>query len=387
MNLVEQISNLCGGICVPDSVWYNPMLTPTDVKLYKVLLDYGKLVYELDNGQITPSGLPVITVSQETLAEKVGVSVRTVQTCLERLKNEKLIKIDSQRGYKRNNHIVLSGEFYGITTEQRRLCVLEKEIKRKSVKRVPIKLTNTYEDKLRQLGGFTYSEKAIVVISKHYNMLVSRFNHLTGFNSLPKTNPQKHKNWKQFEKLFNLCREKGWDSNLYLEAQFDRARKYWKNSKIKYPLPNMLCSDKSQEFFVRFLKDREEKYAQDVTRKNIGKATKTQTVKQKAIKDIVTSIEYLSMYVREGEERARAEDKAVRIYHSWETYSPAYLWSVPWFREFAKEMELAQPENVKLQELLNEWAMIDRSKSLQEVILKTVKMAEKSFNIPQNIAI
>jgi hypothetical protein len=386
LNLVELVTGIDGATAIPDAVWYCPSLTPTDVKLYKVLLDFGGT-----SSRTTKEGFPIISVSQMTLAEIVGVSVRTLQGCLGRLKSVKLIRVEGNKGFRHNNEIILTGEFFGVkSVKEGRLYVVEKQIKRVPVKRVPIKIDKapSYTEKLRELGGFTYTEKAVVAISRHYDMLVSRFNHTSGYRSLPRKDPQQHKNWKQFLKLYNLCKEKGWDVNLYLDAQFDRAKKWWKDSKIKYPMPNMLCSEKSIVYFERFLEDRQQKYEHDVTGKNTLKGQKTVSMKQKLIEDVVRSAQYLSMYIREDDDpNGRAEDKAVRLFHSWESYSAAYLYSIPWFREYLKELEKVQPDNKRVREVLETFAMIDRSSKLKELIRKAVEMAEKQFGIPGNIAI
>lgn len=399
LNLIEKIKQFSGNsVSIPDCVWFCEDLKPTDIKLYKVLLDYGKLAYELEHGKITEEGFPIVSVSQDTLASKVGVSDRTIQTCLKRLEKVGLVKVESNRGYKKNNLIILVDSFYEIHASKtsgedgrRGLRIVEKEIKRVPIKRVPIKIDKkkiSYMEKLRELGGMTYTEKAILSISRHYDMLASRFNHLSGYRSLSKRNPQSHKNWKFFERVFYLCRERGWDANLYLEAQFDRARKYWKNNKIKFPLPNMLASEKAIAYFEKFLKDRQEKYQYDLKYKELMRGQKTKTVKQRLIEDIIRTAEYLSMYVREdGDGREREEDKAIRIYHSWESYSPAYLWTIPWFHEFIKELEIAEPDNEKVKEVLAEFEMINRNKKLQEVIKKTVEVVEREYNLPKNIAL
>ncbi|MNW28278.1 hypothetical protein D3C74_51000 [compost metagenome] len=393
MNLVEMIAGVAkDAVVIPESVWDCPDLTPTDVKLYKVLLSYGKRVYGLEHGKTTRHGYPIITVSQKQLSLKVGVSIKTLTSCLKRLKDVRLIKIDDNNGFKRNNNIILTGEFFGISsvpTETGRLFVVEKPIVRKSVKRKAIKIgkTDYYTEKLRELGGFTYSEKSVVAISKHYEMLVSKFNYTTGYRSLPKKNPQSHKNWKAFNKLYDLCMSKGWDSSLYLDAQFDRAKKWWKDSRMKFPLPNMLCSAKAQEYFERFLEDRKEKYGQDVAGKEKLKGQKTESLRSRVIQDVVRSAEYLSLYIHGDDDKERAESKAVRLFHSWEGYSSAYLYSVPWFREYLNELVQSQPDNKRIQEVVSEFQMLDRSRTLQELVSKAVKMAENEFEIPHNIAL
>lgn len=394
MNLIEKIAEISEGCTVvPDSVWFHPELKPTDIKLYKVLLDYGKKIYELEHGETTLDDYPVVTVSQLTLAEKVGVSDRTIQTCLKRLRKVGLIKIDGHRGFKRNNHIILTGDFFGIQPsdmlETKEEIKPMEEIKRTPIKRVPIiipKQTN-HEEKLRELGGVTYTEKAILGIARHYEMLASRFNHIGGYRALSKRNPQDHNNWKYFEKLFYTCREKGWDANLYLEAQFDRARKYWKNNRIKYPLPKMINSDNAKKYFETYLKDRQEKYSQEARHVNLG-GQKTKSMRVLLMEEIISTAKFLKMYVsEEGDERSKQEDKAIRLYHSWESYSPAYLWTVPWFHEFIRELEIAEPENKKVKEVIEVFEMLNRSKKLQQVVLKTVEVVEREYDLPSNIAL
>lgn len=389
LNILERIQErTCGCVCVPDEVWFCDKLTPTDVKLYKVFLDYSRDVLEMKSGKLTQDGVPVITVSQKTLAERVGVSERTIQGCIKRLREVKLILVDDYKGFKRNNNYMLCEEFFEEKGTERRLEVVEKPIKRVPIIRKAIKINKvkSYEEKLRELGGHTYTEKAIIAISNHYNMLASKFNHLSGYRSLPKKNPQTHKNWKYFEKLHRMCVEKGWDSKLYLEAQFERAKKYWKNSKIKYPLPSMLCSEKSQQFFERWYEERKEKYAFDV-RKHKVVARKTESVKQRIIREIVQSIENISMYIIGDTEEERAESKALRIYHSWESYSPSYLYSIPWFKEYLNEIQDAYPDREKIETYMAEFQLFDRSKKLQGVIEKTVEIVENNFDVPSNIAI
>lgn len=393
MNLFAAIQdNASGSVVVPDKVWECESLKPTDIKLYKVILDYSKLIMGRKDGKFDKNGTPIIDVSQKTLAEKVGVSDRTIQTCLNRLKDVGLIIINNLQGYKNNNKYKLSEEFF-TGKKEKGLRVVEKTTKPKkkkeevTIKKVA-KNNSVYAKKLEELGGHIYSDRRIIEISKHYNMLASNANNYTGYNSLPKKNPQKHKNWIAFQKLDDLCTENGWDVKLYLEAQFDRADKYWKNSRMKYPLPNMLRSVKAQEYYVRWIKDREEKYKHDVSRHHKVVAKRTVSVRRKVIQEIVQSVELVSMYIRSNAtEQEREEDKALRIYHNWEGYSAAYLYSIDWFREFIYELDDSNDNKKRIDYVKEQFAMFDKSKSLQEVIRRTVEQAEERYEVPENLAI
>lgn len=258
-------------------------------------------------------------------------------------------------------------------------------IKRIPVKRIPIKFSKNdkYESIFKTLSN-EKKQKEIVQISVNYNNLVSRFNYLSGYHSLSIKQPTKHKNWKHFEKLYELCVENDWDYKLFLQCQFERAKKHWTKSKFKFPLPNMLCSDKSIEYFKNWVKDRTEKYENDLAKVELFKAKKSNSTRQRIITDIVNSVESIVYYI---DKNKSSESKAVRIYHNWESYSPSYLWTIPWFRKFADELKTVSPDCPSLTALFLEWNMIQRSKSLQDLITKTTKIMESKFNMPDNIAI
>ena len=403
MNLVERIFNTDKQVSViPDSVWECEQLKPLDIKLYKTLLDYGKLIYTLPNGNFTEDNEPIVTVCQETLADRIHVSCVTIQACLKRLVSVGLITVERYRGFKRHNHIIIKGEFFNLeATEEKQL---EKEAKlkvdrrvynlpkSKNIRRVPIFTEETkhkmHMEKLRKIGGKTYREKAIIEIGDHYNMFARLALKTGGYRCLSVKEPWKHKNWVKFDKLYSMCLEKGWDAKLYVEVQFDRANKYWKNSRFKFPLPHMLCSDKAQSYFVGWLEEEEEKAEHETSVKSQKvRSRRTLTAKQQVMRDVIKSTELLSTYTQKGTLKERQESKALNLFDGWNSYSSAYLWSVAWFRDYVKEMESQGVSHPRLESLRKEFALYDKNKKLQEVILKTVEMAEKEFNIPENIVI
>jgi len=413
LNLVEKICSF-GSMAIPDEVWYHPELKPTDIKLYKVLMDYGKLIFGFSNGKKTSDGEPIIDVSQQTLGEKVGVSDKTIQKCLARLKKVKLIDIDDLRGFKRNNLITLIGEFFGIKrepkqeasdfvkkAEQKRKEVLEgqkqpKEKKglltveklpvvRKSIKRVPIKIpfNMLMEMKLREMGGYTSAEKRVIEIAEHYDMLVSKHANRSFHRSLPKEDKTEGKHWKSFMKLYDLCKEKGWDPKLFLEVQFTKAKRHWK--KVRYPFPNMLCSENAQKSFERHQLEYKEKYKNE--RFGAEKAQETISLDKRIIKEIMHTASFLPMYTHGDTDRDRQEAKAIRIFDAWEECSPFYLWSIPWFDRLLKEQAEMYPDNKKIKETQELFAMINKSKRIQKVILAAVEVVERKYDIPKNIDI
>jgi len=432
LNIIERICEIGRDtVVIPDSVWNHPDLKPTDIKLYKVLLDFGKTVFST-KGKTDKFLNPIIDIAQAILAEKVGVTVKTLHSCLARLKEVGLVTIEDYRGFKRNNLITIVGGFFGITAKESKTIDKSETVQKASDKLFEVKeerrnkraeisqnlktpkrenkpdkdkkeeetgdsMENNsqslqkddklkeYEAKLRELGGFTPREKAIIGVAKHYEMLVCKHTKKPAHRSLSKKNPMEHKNWKRYEKFLDLCDERGWDANLFLECQFEVAKKYWTGG--RYPYVNMICSEKAQQSFEWFLRDRKEKYALEAKKFNSG-ATKTKSMKKVLMEEIVYSAKFLPMYIdQDGDEQQRKEDKAMWIYNSWESFAPAYLWSIPWFRQFIKELQEAQPEDKKVASVVSTFEMINKSKRLQEVVLKTVEVVERQLDIPGNLDI
>jgi len=391
LNLFQKIQRVAGdSIVIPDEVWECEDLKPIDIKVYRLLLKYTKFILSSSKGKKTQDGEPIIDVSMKTLYTKLGVNSATLDSSLKRLEGVKLIHVDRYNGFKKNNHILVLGEFYNLSGTPEEITSSEvEEVAKKEIVRIPIILSSKkkYLEKLRSIGGNTRQEKDILTIAKHYEMLVRKMNRMGGYRSLSVNNPTEHKNWGKFEKLYDLCIKNEWEPKYYLDAQFDKADKYWKNSKFKFPLPQMLCSKASQEYFEKWSKEREEMYAEDLHSKEKLRAQKTLTLKQQVIRDIVRSTEMLSMYCKYGDDEEREQNKALRIYDVWSSYSSAYLYSIPWFKGFLKELEMTGLEHPRLKEVKADFALFDKNKKIQAVIQKTVQMCEEEFDIPANIAI
>lgn len=389
MNLFQKIEKVAGdSIVIPDSVWECEELKPIDIKVYRLLLKYTKLILSSSKGKVTKDGEPIINVAMKTLYTKLNINSGTLDSSLKRLEGVRLIHVDRYNGFKKNNHILVLGDFFDFDEVKTDSEVCD-VAKKPEIIRVPIILSSKkkYLEKLRSLGGITRGEKEILSIAKHYEMLVRKMNRMGGYRSLSVNNPTEHKNWSKFEKLYNLCKKNEWEPKYYLDAQFDKAEKYWQNSKFKFPLPQMLCSKASQEYFEKWSKEREEMYAEDMHSKEKLRAQKTLSLKQQVIRDIVRTTETLSMYCKYGDEEEREQNKALRIYDSWAGYSSAYLYSIPWFKSFLKELEMTGVEHPRIEQVKADFALYDKNKKIQSVIQKTVKMCEAEFEIPENLAI
>jgi len=257
------------------------------------------------------------------------------------------------------------------------------------VQRVPIKvyrqpiklpLDIKMQLKLQEMQEHT-KEDDIIELSRHYDMMVIKSSSKGGYYSLSQNDPTRHRNWKHFERVYEICRMKEWDSKLYIESQFDRAKR-WENGKFSYPQPSMMYSVDAIKHFVRYFGDLHKKHRYDTNADKKKRGRETTTLRTQVINDIVSSVESLAFYVKNSNFEDKKQYKALRIYQSWQELSPYYLWSVPWFDKILQEVSAETP---KAEEYRNEFLRISKSPSLRDVIKETVLATEKHFNIPENM--
>ncbi len=256
-------------------------------------------------------------------------------------------------------------------------------VERKPIKieRVPIKLPTDIKMKLRlyEKQNETKDEDILEMI-EHYNMLMAKATNKTGFTIVSMRNPKRSKQYIHFERVFEVCRMKGWDLKLYIEAQFDRT-KGWTN--MKYPLPSTLYSLNAFRHFTNYISTLKQTYEKDVGGHKKQKGSVTKSLRQQVIDGIVNTAEMLDMYVSKSSMEDKEQYKAMRIFQSWGEYSPFYLWSVPWFHDMIKEL----PDSKKVDEYKREFERISTSKNIQRLIEITVEQVEKHFNLPPNVKI
>lgn len=246
------------------------------------------------------------------------------------------------------------------------------------VNRKPIKLSKYLKAQLKmwELTEITKTED-ILEMSSHFDMLVMELTKKAGYNSLSLSNPTEHKNWSHFECIYEICRMKGWDTKLYIEGQFERARMF---KSMKYPLPHMMYSVNALRFHVNYLADIRDKYAKDTNKEERKKGRETKTLSTKIIDDVISSVESLSEWIEKSKSPDLGQAKALEVFNNWQYLSPFYLWSIPWFHDVLKDLD-----GKKVQNCREEFNRIDKSPSMRRVIGETVEKVEKSFNIPPNI--
>jgi len=217
-------------------------------------------------------------------------------------------------------------------------------------------------------------EDDILEIVRHYEMLARKVIGKAGYSVVSHKEPTKSKRWIHFERVYEICRMQQWDGKLYIESQFQRLG--------GIPMAHMMYSVRALRYFTNYLADIKRKSEKDVGGKKKEKGRQTLSSREEVIEGVISSAETLNTYIKQSIMDDKAQYKAIKIYQAWRELSPYYLWSVPWFHDVVSTMT-GDSNREKL--VMKEFNMIHESKTLQELIEKTVKEVESHFSIPPNI--
>jgi hypothetical protein len=254
-----------------------------------------------------------------------------------------------------------------------------------NVKRVPIimgaseKAKLKYEQKLKELEGVkSVNTKVILDIIKYYEYKSRQVMNTTGFKVVSTNNPEKHRNWNYFVKLFQLCSENNWDYRIYLDSQFDRAS-FWSHT-IR-PFPNQLYGTGAQEYYKNYVKRHKEEHEYDGIKL---KGHNAKSVRQEIIETIIKDCEFISINLKRKPKTNPPEvNKTDVLFDNWSSLSPYYLSSCDWLLELFEEYTKEGEENYQIQEINKKLDMIKKSKSIQETIKTTISEIEKHYELPK----
>lgn len=259
---------------------------------------------------------------------------------------------------------------------QKQTNVVRVPVKRKAII-FPIEVRAYY--KIQELNEYTKMEDICEIIS-HYEMLARQGLKQSGYCVVHKNkDPQTHHNWRYFEYLNELCLIKQWDSKLYLEMQFKRFTEY--DSKFKIPYPNMLCSDAAIKYFIKQIGAIQQTYKKDIGAKKKERGKQTLDLRTEIHNEVLKSVKNLHWYIENNTMiEDNAQYKTVKIFQSWEEFSPYYLWSIPWFKDVIGDIQ-----GTKKDEYVEIFKQIDKSETMKSTIMEQVKTLESKYNIPQNL--
>ena len=257
----------------------------------------------------------------------------------------------------------------------------------KPIQRVPIKIQRTSvklphdikcQLRLRELQDGR-KHKEVIGMIKHYDMLARRWKNTTGYKSVDLSLGEIDPNWQFFDFLWEICREKEWDPLLYLDVQFKHAKRLPKGI---MPKPNHIYTTDKLIIMTNYLSDVRTKHEHDTNKAQKERGSKTMGIREEVIEEIISSVEQLADYISRTRFDNLEEYKVLRIHEFWQTFSPFYLWSIPWFHEILPDLE-----GKKAQEYKEDFNTISRSHSLQRLIAETVQKVEKHYNIPGNLSL
>jgi len=183
------------------------------------------------------------------------------------------------------------------------------------------------------------------------------------------------KNWIHFLRVREICRMKEWDYQLYLDSQFYKL-------KDSRPYPSNLYSKRALVTFTNYLATIKKNYRGTLGAGQKQKGKKVLSLEKEVVESIISSVDLLSTYIQDtDDEEKREQTKILKLYHSWEQYSPYYLYSLPWFHDIIGEFTPSK----KLDELRHVWELIEKSKRIREIVKSTVEQSESHFGIPSNL--
>ena len=260
-------------------------------------------------------------------------------------------------------------------------AVVEIEMGLREVDEYPWDIVAKYSKqvKLKELNEYTKVEDICEDIA-HYEMLARQQLNQSGYSVVHRNkDPQTHHNWKYFEYLRELCLLKRWDTKLYIEMQFKRFTEY--ESRFKIPYPNMLCSDAAISYFIKQIGAIQQTYKKDIGGKKKERGKQTLDLKSEIHNEVLRSIKNLHWYIESNKMiEDSAQYKTIKIFQSWEEFSPYYLWSIPWFKDVLNDVE-----GRKKEECIKLFEQINKSKSIQDIIKTEVKSLEDKYHIPPNL--
>lgn len=237
------------------------------------------------------------------------------------------------------------------------------------------------KNKLKSLQNVkTAYDREVIKIADYYDYKCRSVLYSTGFRCLSK-DFRNHKNWKFLERIYELCKSKGWDYRIYIDSQFDRC-KYW-NRKQKYPYLNQFNSENAIKYYTKYVKDYEE--SSSVTKSVKVKPQKIKAVNDKIIGDVVKDCESISNYILKAKTRKVNEGlsdqqiKMIYISDHWLNLSASYLSTIPWFIRYLSYM----PEEKLITELKSDIESIQSSKKMTELTSNIVKSIEEKMGIPK----
>lgn len=405
------------GSYLPQFVVEDQSLRPDDVRVYSVILSLAaenmeryKRKYRLDRY------FPGMLKSQKTVAERAGTTPKNVRKAYKNLTEAGLIK-EEDRGANTTKIIYMIGDYYDIASPYEGSSFadeVEEEIYYRA--RFLREMGHTYSaskqhaqdpfyikiaDSAREVAVYTPKEEDITTIARFYDSKARHRVNTPHYNSLSYKNPTQHKNYKYYEKLQLLCHREGWDVKRYIEFIFDHTQSFWardaRTGKKRFPRPMQMMGKKLIKAYAIEVHKADERYR--LTARGVERAPlETISYNDELRNDIESSIKTVAYYVDRQRTRIAAGQasgegaesleaiKTLYIAQNVTALSPAYLYTIRWFREQLFDAILASdPEDEKMQNIALTFEHIEKSKRYQETVNATAFVLESRYNLPASV--
>lgn len=199
---------------------------------------------------------------------------------------------------------------------------------------------------------------------------------------------KRSKHWKSLWKTYLLCKNNGWDYRIYLEAQFESVANW--TTKVRYPVPNTLYSERAIAAYKAYLYRNEESYKSEgydirAISKNVG------TYEEECEKKIKESVELIKkdmeyymknmpdLFSHLPESKARIAYKSKVILDRWQDLSDEYLSSLSDFLIYVGDKS---EYLVGIQLRLTNIETLQNTMAKVRLIMSIVKKVEKYVGIP-----
>jgi len=128
----------------------------------------------------------------------------------------------------------------------------------------------------------------------YYENLICKHCNLLSYPLLTNSQYKKRsKNWTPLWKTYSLCKEHNWSFKIYLDSQFESYSNWGSKNLVKFPLPNMLYSERAVKAYEAYVYRNEGAY-QRIGRNIRAKAKNTGNFKEEIERNIERAVLLIS---------------------------------------------------------------------------------------------
>lgn len=249
-------------------------------------------------------------------------------------------------------------------------------------------------ERFKNLAAMKFTEQELDcldnMIPYYENLICSRTGELE-HKLLKNARYKKSPHWKHIWKVWQLCYERGWDWRVYLDSQFESFENWEVKGTYKWPLPNMLYSERAVKAFEAYIYRNETAYQKEGH--NIKAVPKnTGNYQQEATKKIKSAVEVIGQDLRRWsqypmrifktvpEKERRKMEKAKSIIDNWMDNLPVeYLATIPEILDYIGDRNEYLP---KFQQKIDEIEALQNDIIKIRLLMQIVRAAEKDAGLP-----